>query len=231
MTALKKHALPVLAALNVALLLTLAALWLGTDGRLRHVHWQRPAPQTSDYAALVPQLPGVAPADTGPFVGLLERPLFSPTRRPPPPASSKDQEQGSDSGLGELSGIIEGQGAGGAIVQIGGKARRVQLHESVEGWTLSAVKERSATFTRAGQSRVLQLPRAKLQNGPALPPPETSAPASQVSPPVSAAPAAPAPPTTVSAPVAPTSAAPIPAAPAKAVPNAQSGFVFGGGAK
>ncbi|MCD6663082.1 MAG: hypothetical protein LT082_06755 [Comamonas sp.] len=219
MTTLKKHALPVLAALNVALALVLAALWLGTDGRLRHVHWQRPAPQTSDYAALVPQLPGVAPADTGPFIGLLERPLFSPTRRPPPPASSKDREQGPDSGLGELSGIIEGQGAGGAIVQIGGKARRVQLHESVEGWTLSAVKERSATFTRAGQSRVLQLPRAKLQNGPALPPPAASAP------PVAAPPAAPVPAAAAPAPLA---AAP---APAKAAPAAKPVPVFGGSIK
>lgn len=219
MTALKKHALPVLAALNVALALVLAALWLGTDGRLRHVHWQRPVPQTSDYAALVPQLPGVAPADTGPFIGLLERPLFSPTRRPPPPASSKDQEQGPDSGLGELSGIIEGQGAGGAIVQIGGKARRVRLHESVEGWTLSAVKERSATFTRAGQSRVLQLPRAKLQNGPALPPPAASAP------PVAAPPAAPVPAAAAPAPLA---AAP---APAKAAPAAKPVPVFGGSIK
>lgn len=219
MTALKKHALPVLAALNVALALVLAALWLGTDGRLRHVHWQRPAPQTSDYAALVPQLPGVAPADTGPFIGLLERPLFSPTRRPPPPASSKDREQGPDSGLGELSGIIEGHGAGGAIVQIGGKARRVQLHESVEGWTLSAVKERSATFTRAGQSRVLQLPRAKLQNGPALPPPAASAP------PVAAPPAAPVPAAAAPAPLA---AAP---APAKAAPAAKPVPVFGGSIK
>ncbi len=227
MTALKKHALTVLAALNLALLLALAALWLGTDGRLRHVHWQRPAPQTSDYAALVPHLPGAAPADTGPFIGLLERPLFSPTRRPPP-ASPKDQEQGPDGGLGELSGLIEGQGTGGAIVQIGGKARRVQLHESVEGWTLSAVKERSATFTRAGQSRVLQLPRAKLQNGPALPPPAASAP------PVAAPPAVPAPAAAAPAPAAVVpapAAAPAASTPAKAAPAAQPVPVFGGSIK
>lgn len=170
MIALKKHALPALALLNLALALALAALWIATDGRLRASHWQPPAPQTSDYAALVPPLPGPAPADTRPFVGMLERPLFSPTRRPPPPAPPKEQEA-ADSGLGELSGLIEGQGAGAAIVQIGGKARRVQLHESVEGWKLTAVNGRSATFTRAGQSRTLQLPRAKLVNGPALPPP------------------------------------------------------------
>ncbi len=219
MTTLKKHALPVLGALNVALALVLAALWLGTDGRLRHVHWPRPAPQTSDYAALVPQLPGVAPADTSPFIGLLERPLFSPTRRPPPPVSSKDQEAAGDSSLGELSGLIEGQGAGGAIVQIAGKARRVQLHETVEGWRLTAVQGRSATFTRAGQSRVLQLPRAKLQNGPALPPPAASAPPPKVAPPVAAVPVVPAAPAAV--PASRPAAAPASAPPAAAAPAAK----------
>ena len=82
---MKRYALHWLVALNLLLAAGLAWMWIGSDGRLRNVHWQVPSPQTTDYAAMVPPLPGITPADTRQFIAMLERPLFSPIRRPPPP--------------------------------------------------------------------------------------------------------------------------------------------------
>ena len=184
---MKKHALHALLAVNAALALLLAWLWIDKAGHLRNIHWQPPAPQTSNYAAMVPVLPGLAPADTSQFIAMLDRPLFSPTRRPPPPPpppSPLEQEPADNLGTAQLSGLFQGQGDGGAILQIAGKPRRVRLRESVEGWTLSAVRDRSATFTRGGQSRVLQLPRAALTSAPAhLPAANAPAPRAAAMPP------------------------------------------------
>ncbi len=211
---MKKHVLHALLVLNAALVLVLAWLWVDTSGHLRNIHWQAPAPQTTDYAAMIPALPGPAPSDTSRFIAMLDRPLFSPTRRPPPPPPSSQAPELTDNlSTAQLSGLFQGQGDGGIIVRIGDKHRRVRLHDSVEGWTLSAVQDRSATFTRGGQSRVLQLPRAVLTGGGAPPSPSPVAP-----PPMVAQPApAPAP-----AQVAP--AAPPPAV----VPARKSQPAFGG---
>lgn len=215
---MKKHALHALVVLNMALALALAWLWITPAGQLRNTHWQPPAPQTSDYASMGPALPGLAPADTRQFIGMLERPLFSPTRRPPPPPPPpKAQEPTDNLSTAQLSGLFQGQGDGGAILQIAGKPRRVRLRESVEGWTLSAVHERSATFTRGGQSRVLQLPRAALTSAAARPP--------AASPPPPVVPA--------QAPAAVPPAASVPAEPVPVPPRAGTGGkslqpVFGG---
>ncbi len=213
---MKKHALHALLALNAALVLVLAWLWIDKTGRLRNIHWQPPAPQTSDYAAMVPALPGLAPADTSQFIAMLDRPLFSPTRRPPPPPPPPQAPESADNlSTAQLSGLFLGQNDGGIIVRIGDKHRRVRLRESVEGWTLSAVQDRSATFTRGGQSRVLQLPRAALTGATVRPPPQAA------QPPV-AAPVRPASPPPMAAPSASPPGAPAPRADAK--PRA----VFGG---
>ena len=187
---MKKYALHALLAINAALVLALAWLWIDKTGQLRNIHWQPPTPQISDYAGMVPALPGLAPADTSQFIAMLDRPLFSLTRRPPPPPPPPTPQEPPDNfSTAQLSGLFLGQGDGGAIVQIAGKARRVRLRETVEGWTLSGVQDRSATFTRAGQSRVLQLPRAALTNAPAhLPAPSASTPRAAQPPAIPASP-------------------------------------------
>jgi hypothetical protein len=184
----KKHTLHLLMAANAALALALAWLWVDPAGHLRGVRWRAPAAQTANYAAMVPALPGFAPADTSGFVAMLERPVFSPTRRPPEPtAKAKDQEPPADSlGTARLLGLFQGRGDGGVILQLGDKPRRLRLHDSADGWTLTAVQERGATFERAGQTRTLQLPRAKLTNAPvvpAAPPPAAAVPPRPVPPP------------------------------------------------
>lgn len=214
---MKKHSLPILVALNFVLALVLGSLWLTTSGQLRKTRWEPPVAQTTDYAALVPVLPGLAPADTRSFIGMLDRPLFSPTRRPPPPPPPPKEQQAVDALSGaQLTGLFQGGGDGGVIIRLGDKHRRARLNESVDGWTLTSIQDRSATFTRAGQSRELQLPRALLANGPVAP---------QTAPPASIVPRVPQPEPALST---PPPAAGVPAAPA--VPRTAKPLqpVFGG---
>lgn len=194
-----------LVGFDLLLALLLAALWLTPQGTLRGVHWPVPpavAPQLGR-ADEVP-LPAPAAVNDSRFLATLERPLFSPTRRPAPLSKPAQESAPSDAmGGARLLGLFEGAGDGGVIVLIDGKPRRVRLHEAVEGWQLTAVQPRGATFTRAGQERDLPLSRAALTGGdvtkpsvaPASPAPRAaspeSPPAALATPPVKAAPAAP----------------------------------------
>ena len=163
---MRKYTLHALAALNLLLAAALTVLWVGPGGQLRNkVHWHAPGPQTTDYAAMIPPLPGIAPADTSQFIGMLERPLFSPTRRPPPPPPPPEpqaKEPADNLGTAQLTGLFYGPSDGGIIIQMAGKQRRVRLKDKLEGWTLASVQDRQVTFTRGGQTRTLQLPRAAL---------------------------------------------------------------------
>lgn len=75
---MRRIALPLLAILNAALLCALAWVWFTPDGQLRDIHWQAPTPIKADLQSLLPHLPGAGQADTSQFLGMLERPLFSP---------------------------------------------------------------------------------------------------------------------------------------------------------
>lgn len=170
---MKRHTLLLLTLLNVALAAVLAWLWFDPKGGLRNTHWQPPPAQKIDFAAMVPALPPIGPTDTSQFIAMLDRPLFSVTRRPPPPPPPVEVQDNLSSA--KLYGIYAGEGSGGVILQIAGKNRRLRLHESIEGWTLQSIQGRVATFSRNGAQRQLQLLRAKLDayTGAPLPPPPT----------------------------------------------------------
>ena len=160
---MKRYVLHIIAAADLVLALILAALWFTPNASLRNAHWTPPAPPTTDFAGMVPALPGVASADTSQFIAMLERPLFTPTRRPPPPPPPPQAEAPADNfSTAKLSGTYAGNGLGGAIISIAGKSRRVQLNQAVEGWVLKSVQGRSVTFARGGETRTLQLPKAVL---------------------------------------------------------------------
>lgn len=185
----------VLALINVVLMVLLAALWLNPDGSLRNARWTAPQAIRSDYLQMLPALPERKPIDTQRFLALLERPLFQLTRRPPPPLPTSAIVDAPVDNLStaQLSGVVVGENAGSIIVTIAGKARRIRLNESVDGWSLQSIRGRSVTFAANGQTRVLQLPRATLNtfSGAALP---VSAVPITVDPPAqAAAPAAPVP--------------------------------------
>ncbi len=199
---MKKHSLHVLWFINVVLVLVLASLWVDKSGHLRNIHWQAPALQAVDYASMVPALPRTVPTDTAQFIAMLDRPVFSPTRRPPPAPLPSDEKAPADNlSTARLSGLFLGDGDGGAIIQIAGKHQRVRLRELVEGWTLSAIQDRSVTFTRGGQSRAMQLPRAALTASASLPSAAVAAPPPVPTPPLPVAAQNVPPPSVKSAPV------------------------------
>lgn len=159
--ALKRHALQLLLGLNAVLLCLLAAFWFTPTGALRGTAWTAPAARLTDFAAQLPALPGPAPADSANFVGMLERPLFSPNRRPPAAAPQATPAAAADNfSTAKLTGIFNSAGASGLIMRMGDKDMRVQLHQSLDGWTLQSLTDREATFVSGGQTRVLQLKRA-----------------------------------------------------------------------
>ncbi len=169
--ALKNHALQLLVGLNVALLGILLACWVAPNGDLRGVVWAAPAPQLTDFASQLSALPSPAPADMAAFVGMLERPLFALTRRPPavPPQDAPAPKVDNFSSA-KLSGIFNSAGTGGLIMRMGDKDVRVQLHQSLDGWTLQSLSDREATFASGGETRVLQLKRADVsQAAPGMP--------------------------------------------------------------
>lgn len=187
---MKRNALTLLVALNVVLVLVLAALWLHRDGSVRNVRWQAPKPITSDYLQMLPVLPERTRVDTARFMSWLERPLFSLTRRPPPPPPPPPPptlpapvDTLADA---RLLGVAENGQTGAVILHIGGKSRRVRLNEMVDGgWVLRTVQARSATFDNAGQTRTLQLVRAAVStytgavipvSAPPAPPPPPAVP-------------------------------------------------------
>lgn len=205
---MNRHVLAVLAVINVALVVALAALWLNPDGSLRNTRWAAPMPIKNDYLQMLPFLPERQPIDTNRFLALLERPLFQLTRRPPPPPpplSVVAQAPIDNLSTAQLSGVVVGDGTATIIVTMAGKARRVRLNESVDGWTLQSIQGRSVTFAGGGQTRVLQLPRAAMTSfsGTTLPVPATPVP-----------PAPPAPSAAIEPPAqSATQAVPAPAAP------------------
>ena len=79
---MRRNALALLAVLNLLLLGAIAWLWITPGGELRNMQWQAPSPVKVDLHALLPSLPGPGQSDTSQFLRMLERPLFSVTRRP-----------------------------------------------------------------------------------------------------------------------------------------------------
>ena len=153
---MKRASLAILVAVNLALLLALAWMWVTPQGHLRNVQWQPPAP-------IKPSLGAAAPlprwnTDYSRFVVTLDRPLFAATRRPPP--KPQVQAQPVDS-LAEVSIIgVWGAGAqGGVIARVGPQTRRVKVGEPLAGWTLKEVQTQGATLTRGNEARSLQIKR------------------------------------------------------------------------
>lgn len=159
---MKRHALRVLLLLNAGLALLLLWMWVSPDGAIRNIHWQPPEPRKVDLEGLVPVVPAVGSTDTRAFVAMLDRPLFSGTRRPPPPPPPPAANEPPPDNLSSarLSGVYSGEGQGGVIIQVAGKQRRLRLNDNVDGWVLTSIQDRVVTFGRGGEVRTLLLPRA-----------------------------------------------------------------------
>lgn len=97
---------------------------------------------------------------------LIERPLFTPTRRPPPPpeeATEEPEEVEEEEPPPELDvtlrSIVMEPDSARIWVQPAGEERRVQLREgdTFDGWTLTSVKPDAAVFTSEDHSRNVSL--------------------------------------------------------------------------
>lgn len=164
---MKASALRVLAASCAALGFVLVALWVTPQGALRaSAHWQPPAPRLGEYRASDAASAQRAAPDAQRLPVLLDRPLFSRTRRPPEPATAAPVDAAPDRlGQARLRAIVDGGPAGSAVIlEIDGKSHRIAQQGGFEGWTLASVnpEAHTATLTRRGQTRVLALQRGQL---------------------------------------------------------------------
>jgi hypothetical protein len=169
---MRRNALPLLVVLNLLLLGAIAWIWITPGGELRNMHWQPPSPVKVDLHALFPSLPGPGQSDTSQFLRMLERPLFSVTRRPPPPPPPPKVESPEPVNWfaqAKLTGVYEGQAGGGIIIFYEGKDRRVALNGYLDGWKLQSVSGAQASFEKSGQTRVVPLQRAALATYTGLP--------------------------------------------------------------
>lgn len=157
-----------LLALNAALALGGLALWMDTEGHWRHVRWLAPAPQTMALADVnLPRGSVGGDLDVGRFVAVLDRPLFSPSRRPPPPPPPPAPPPPVDPLANiQLFGVYGGKTSGGIVARIDGKVQRVQLQSNVGEWTVKSISGREVTFARGEESRTLTLIHAVAARAP-----------------------------------------------------------------
>ncbi|MDL2339415.1 MAG: hypothetical protein QFE16_16390, partial [Pseudomonadota bacterium] len=155
------HALVVL---NLLLAGVLVWLWVDQDGQLRNVRWTPPLAIKPDFSTAARASSKPHPTDMTLVLATLERPLFSPSRRPPPPvvAAPLAAEPVPDP-LGNvlIQGIYSGTETGGIIANVGGISRRISINEKIGDWTLKSIDERDVKFVRNDESRVVQLLRAR----------------------------------------------------------------------
>ena len=117
-------------------------------------------------AVLAPAVSARAdPVAEGRFRAMAERPLFSPTRRPPPaPATPLDVPAlpvlPPPAPNLTLSGVITGGGGGVALVRRPQDAApiHVALGGTVDGWTVAEIRPRAIVLRRDARSVTVDLP-------------------------------------------------------------------------
>jgi len=143
--------------------------------------WERPASGEPAVIVRPPEAPPPAPERTisanplweiplTSLSGTRERPIFSPSRRPPPPAVvaipvAKDSpppmpprvERPQLSLVGTIAG--DGQSFGIFVDQTTAAALRLKLGEDYQGWRLQAVQGREVTLERDQHTTILSLPQ------------------------------------------------------------------------
>ncbi len=212
---MKASPITVLGVLCIVFALALAALWSGAGGR-----WEPPAAVLPDLA--VPEAEKTAAVAADHYQAILDRPLFAPSRRPPPAAAVADETGGQPAPDPfrdvRLYGLFDSGQTGGAIVSIGGaKPKRVHFGEKIGDWTLRSINARELVLSRGdnngtgAETRTLRLAWAVSSQKPSAPAPES---------PASAAPAQGAAAQSAAAQAAAAAQTSAPAAPASAPPAA-----------
>ncbi len=156
-----------LMALPVVLAVLLLALWLRPNGTLRNAQWKAPAPLRPDLsqAGAGTVLERMQPPSAGQYAAILERPLFSSTRRPPPPKPVEKTNAAPPApdalATTRIYGTFVVAGASGIIADVGGKPRRILAGGMLGDWKVASIVDRDITFVRGAETRVIKLLRAK----------------------------------------------------------------------
>jgi hypothetical protein len=150
-----------LVALNAVLAVLLLGLWFDTGRHLRNAHWQRPVAVTPDFAGMLAPFARQERDNVSQFVAVLDRPLFSPNRRPPPPPPPVATPAPDPLANIQLFGVYSGPDGGGIIARVDGKMRRAAINDKIGDWTISRIADRDVTFVRGGEARVVSLVRGK----------------------------------------------------------------------
>lgn len=156
---LKRYAGYGLAGINLLLLGGLAYLWVDADGHLRNLIWLPPAAQSLTLDPVSLQRGAAsADADVGRFVVIVDRPLFSSTRRPPPPPPPPPPPKPVDP-LADLKivGVYKEGDSGGILANLNGKVRRMRVGETIGEWKIQEVRGRDVVFVRGTEFRTLSL--------------------------------------------------------------------------
>jgi hypothetical protein len=181
---MKRYLTLALLTVNLALVAVLLALWVDSGGRLRNSAWQRPAAIKPDFASLLAPLATQGSDNVGQFVATLDRPLFSPSRRPPPPPAPVVAPPPDPLANIQLFGVYSGPDGGGIIARVEGKMRRAAINDKIGEWTISRIADRDVTFVRGGEARVVSLVRGRPSGSKTAPaaPPAPAPPVSQIIP-------------------------------------------------
>jgi hypothetical protein len=237
---MRRNTTVLLVAVNVLLACLLAWLWIEPQGGLRNVHWQPPAPIKPDLGgSLAAASLGRDDADVARFMAILDRPVFSPTRRPPPPPKTVAVAAVQADPLAgvHLYGLFSGSDGGGVIARVDGKTQRVKISETIGDWSLKEIRASEVVFSRGAETRVVPLLQAKQAAGAAALPPAIAAPGAPASVPPPArpsrspdraSPAAPAGAPVGAPPAQPATPAAAPGANPAASPRQSNPFVIGG---
>lgn len=176
---MKQYIVRLLLLVNLLLILALAALWITPQRTLRNVHWQPPLPQKPEFSDPGASLPSREAVGVGSFMATLDRPLFSPSRRPPPPPAPANTAAPEPDPLAniQLQGVYSGEGGGGIFAKVDGKDRRIALGGALGAWSVKGIDNREVTFVRGDETRVLRLVPSRLAAVAPAPAPRPGTPA------------------------------------------------------
>ena len=100
------------------------------------------------------------------FGNILKRPLFEPSRRPPPPVvatATKPVSRRKTEALPDWSllGVVTADGLKTAIVKTGsrGGSNLVAVGQALEGWQVTAISQTKVELTKAGETYSIELQR------------------------------------------------------------------------
>ena len=130
----------------------------------------------------VPDAPTFDMREEETYVTILERPLFSPSRRPAGPAAATSADH-SPGGLA-LLGVVAGAGRTLALIRTseGAPATKAEAGQEVGGWQVTEIAPTQVVLERQGSHLRLELPFKAPAPAPAIAPEAAPPPATEAEP-------------------------------------------------